>query len=102
MIVKVMDVMQKVYARCGTIEDASIDSVDVYRLGAEIYNLYFDNDSLGAKRDNKIRNLLYGSNKEFDLYTIDRILRKLKSGKMINGIQELMVVIMVMRQITFT
>ncbi len=64
--------------RCGTIEDASIDSVDVYRLGAEIYNLYFDNDSLGAKRDNKIRNLLYGSNKEFDLYTIDRILRKVK------------------------
>ncbi len=65
--------------RCGTIEDACIESVDVGRLGAEIYNLYFvDNSSVGSKRDNKIRHLLYGSNKEFDLYTIDRILRNVK------------------------
>jgi hypothetical protein len=61
--------------RCGRIEDASVE-VDMTKLVEELYEFYLSGDTLVEVRDNKLRNLLYGTNKEFDLYTIDRIVRK--------------------------
>lgn len=63
--------------RCGRIEDVTVD-VDIKNLVNELYNYYLSLDTIDAIRDNKLRNLLYGTNKEFDLYTLDRIVRKVK------------------------
>jgi len=62
------------YCRCGVIVDQTITSVDVQDITDEIYKLYFD-DSPSTKRDNKINSIIFGTGKEIDLYTIDRILR---------------------------
>jgi hypothetical protein len=63
--------------RCGRIEDATVE-VDLKNLVNELYNFYLNSDTVDGIRDNKLRNLLYGTNKEFDLYTIDRIVRKVR------------------------
>jgi hypothetical protein len=60
--------------RCGTIENAHINSVNIPSMVDEIYSEYFDN-SLASKRNSTINNILGGVSKEIDIYTIDRILR---------------------------
>src|ERR1039457_2386843 len=63
--------------RCSTIEDLKIASVNIVGLSVEIYNEYFD-DSLATERDNKINSVIFGTSKEIDIYTIDRVLRYFK------------------------
>ncbi len=65
------------YCRCSTIENARVVSVDVSYVAIEIYNLYFD-DSKSSIRDAKLESIIFGTGKDINLYTIDRILRSYK------------------------
>lgn len=60
--------------RCGTIVDATINSVNVTEISREILNIYFDNTK-SSKRNFKINTILSGISQDIELYTIDRILR---------------------------
>lgn len=63
--------------RCSKIENQCISNVDVSEITKEIYKEYFDN-SESTKRNYTINKILFGTDKEIDIYTIDRILRKYK------------------------
>ncbi len=63
--------------RCGTIENARIESVNIDGIVEHIYGLYFPQDKT-TKRDDKLKNLLFGIGAEVDKYCIDRICRTLK------------------------
>lgn len=60
--------------RCGTIVDAGVEGVNVSKFTDSIYLAYYGNDK-STKRDAKINTILFGTGKELDIYTIDRILR---------------------------
>ena len=64
--------------RCGIIENVEIKSVNIPKVVESIYTFYFGYDNLLKIREDKIKKILYGTDKEFDLYTIDRIVRKYK------------------------
>jgi hypothetical protein len=64
--------------RCGTIVDQEIEKVDIKKITDIIYNLYFGENTLSNIRENKLKTILYGTGKDLDIYTIDRILRKFK------------------------
>ena len=60
--------------RCGVIENAYVESVDITSITNKIYDSYNDN-SISTKRNSTINSILGGVSKEIDIYTIDRILR---------------------------
>ena len=62
---------------CSTIHNITISHVDISSIVDTIYNIYFD-DSKSSKRNSVISSVLYGIDKQIDLYTIDRILRSHK------------------------
>lgn len=64
--------------RCGTITNESIESYDVSKISKFIYDEIYNDDSIQAKRDYKISNILGNITKDLNLYTIDRICRKYK------------------------
>ncbi len=61
--------------RCGKIEYERITSVDMDSMCNSVYNLYFNDDSVAGKRNNKINSIISDITEEIDRYTIDRILR---------------------------
>jgi hypothetical protein len=61
--------------RCSKIVNQKVGYVDVSVITKTIYDVYFD-DSLSTVRNYKISNILFGTGKEVDIYTIDRVLRK--------------------------
>ena len=63
--------------RCSTIHNARITHVDINDIILEIYGVYFNNDT-ETKRDTAINSVLFGIDRQMDLYTIDRILRAYK------------------------
>jgi hypothetical protein len=62
--------------RCGSIQNEYIGNIDIRSIVERIYQEYVGTNDLVTKRDNKLRSILYGTGKELDIYTIDRILRK--------------------------
>jgi hypothetical protein len=64
--------------RCGIIENVEVKSVDMSKVVKDIYDFYFGPDNILKAREDKLKKILYGTDKEFDLYTIDRIVRKYK------------------------
>lgn len=64
--------------RCGRIEDTSIEDVNIPDIVEILYQRYIGEDNLSQKRDNKLKSILFGTGKELDIYTIDRIVRKYK------------------------
>ena len=67
---------QQGICRCGRIIDQEVTYVDLDIIVEKIYDEFFDDiDSKTRNRDNKINQVLYGTGKDFDYYTIDRILR---------------------------
>ncbi len=69
--------IQEGICRCGVIYDSKINSVDMDAIGGDIYAEYFDN-SVSTKRDNNISSIVFGVDKEINIYTIDRVLRHFK------------------------
>jgi len=65
---------QEGICRCGTINDENISNVDVDRMVELIYYELFGDDK-SSKRDDKLNQILNGYGRDFDIYTIDRILR---------------------------
>ncbi len=63
--------------RCSKIENERVTDVNVNKIVNTIYDEYFD-DSESTKRNYKLNKILFGTDKELDIYTIDRILRKYK------------------------
>ncbi len=63
--------------RCGTIENTSIDGVDVRKIRDQIYNELYPNN-LSNKRNSKISDILGFNESLIDRYCIDRILTILK------------------------
>jgi hypothetical protein len=63
------------YCRCSRIKNEKVVYVDVSAITKIIYDYYFD-DSVSTVRNYKINNILFGTSKEVDIYTIDRVLRK--------------------------
>lgn len=63
--------------RCGSIYDATIESVNVSLIVKKIYDDFFEQGKV-ADRNNAINEVLYGVGKDIDIYTIDRILRSYK------------------------
>ena len=67
---------QEGICRCGQIVDEQIVYVDLSIIVRKVYDEFFDDvDTKTINRDNKINQVLYGTGKDFDYYTIDRILR---------------------------
>lgn len=66
--------------RCSRIHNAKVINVDFQGITSKIYDSYFDN-SKSSKRSTTINSVLYGIDKQIDLYTIDRILRSHKIWK---------------------
>jgi len=64
--------------RCYTIHNVEIKSVDIAAIAESIYQSIFDEKSTQFKRDNKINKLLFGIDRNIDVYCIDRILRSNK------------------------
>lgn len=60
--------------RCGVITDTEVTKVDIELFSESIYKAYHGNDK-ASKRDAQINTVLFGTGKELDIYTIDRILR---------------------------
>lgn len=60
--------------RCGVIVDAKITKVNIELFTDTIYSSYYGDDK-ASKRDAQINTVLFGTGKELDIYTIDRILR---------------------------
>lgn len=67
----------EVICRCSQIIDATIISIDMKYIVNRIYSNIFDN-SLASKRNSIIDSILLNTNKEIDIYTIDRIARNCK------------------------
>jgi len=63
--------------RCGSINNESVESVDVSLIVKKIYDDFFTQGK-AADRNNTINEVLYGIGKDIDIYTIDRILRSYK------------------------
>lgn len=63
--------------RCGSINNESVESVDVSLIVKKIYDDFFEQGK-AADRNNAINEVLYGIGKDIDIYTIDRILRSYK------------------------
>ena len=63
--------------RCSTISYPEVEEVYINLIVNFIYDQYFDN-SLETKRDNKIDSILFGTGKEINVYTIDRVVRHFK------------------------
>lgn len=64
--------------RCGSIQNTSIDKVDIPTIVERIYQEYIGTNDLVTQRDNKLKSILFGTGKELDIYTIDRVVRKFK------------------------
>jgi LEA14-like dessication related protein len=64
--------------RCGSIQNTSIDKVDIPTIVERIYQEYVGTNDLVTQRDNKLKSILFGTGKELDIYTIDRVVRKFK------------------------
>ena len=64
--------------RCGSIQNECIDKVDIPAIVERIYQEYVGDNDLVTQRDNKLKSILFGTGKELDIYTIDRIVRKYK------------------------
>ena len=60
--------------RCSKIRNCKIISVNVNKISNSIIKSYYDN-TVSAKRNNLINNILGNITKEVNLYTIDKILR---------------------------
>lgn len=60
--------------RCSVITDTEITKVDVSSMAESIYEKYFG-DTKASKRDAQINTVLFGTGRDIDIYTIDRILR---------------------------
>lgn len=60
--------------RCSVIVDTEIKKVNIELFTDTIYSSYYGDDK-ASKRDAKINTVLFGTGKELDIYTIDRILR---------------------------
>jgi hypothetical protein len=63
--------------RCGVIINERVTDVSVSKVVNKIYKTYFD-ESESTIRDFKIKSILFGTDKELEIYTIDRIVRKFK------------------------
>jgi hypothetical protein len=68
--------------RCSYITEEKIEKIDINRVVKYIYDKTFDN-SLSMKRNKIIDAIIFNTNKDIDIYTIDRIARicKLYSEK---------------------
>jgi hypothetical protein len=60
--------------RCGVISDVQITKVDIDLFSESIYKSYYGNDKASI-RNAQINTVIFGTGKELDIYTIDRILR---------------------------
>lgn len=69
---------QEGICRCGKIINAVITDVDLDIIIDRLYENFFDDDEKIIKRNEKINEVLFGTGKDFDYYTIDRILRSYK------------------------
>lgn len=63
--------------RCSVIDNIDIYKIDISKISKEIYDDIFDN-SIATKRNNNINKILYNIDEEFNLYSIDRIIRHFK------------------------
>lgn len=61
--------------RCFRISSINIETVDINSIALSIYDNLFNVKSTEYKRDIKLNKILFGYDKETDLYFIDRILR---------------------------
>lgn len=60
--------------RCSKITNVSINDIDLPKICNEIYKIYFSDDKIN-ERDYKLKKIIYGYDKQFDVYIIDRIIR---------------------------
>ncbi len=60
--------------RCSRIVNTIINDVNISKISNEIYEMYFSDDH-STKRDYKLKKIIYGYDKYFDIYVIDRIIR---------------------------
>ena len=72
--------------RCGVITDTEIKKIDISLFAETIYSTYYGDDK-ASKRDAQINTVLFGTGKELDIYTIDRILRIHKVWGIVTGKQ---------------
>jgi hypothetical protein len=64
--------------RCGSIHNECISKIDIPAIVERIYIDYVGDNDLVTQRDNKLKSILFGTGRELDIYTIDRIVRKYK------------------------
>ena len=64
--------------RCGSIQNTSYGYFDIPSIVKRIYQEYIGSNDLVTQRDNKLKSILFGTGKELDIYTIDRVVRKFK------------------------
>jgi hypothetical protein len=65
--------------RCGEIVNPVVTDVDLLIIVEKIYDEFFDDDDIKTRiRDEKINEVLFGTGRDFDYYTIDRIIRSSK------------------------
>lgn len=64
--------------RCGRIENTYIESIDIHKIVEVLYKNYIGDNDLSTQRDNKLKHILFGTGRELDIYTIDRVVRKYK------------------------
>lgn len=64
--------------RCGSIQNTCMDKIDIPAIVERIYKEYIGTNDLVTQRDNKLKSILFGTGKELDIYTIDRVVRKYK------------------------
>ena len=70
---------QEGICRCGQIVDEEVTDVDLSYIVENVYNTFFEDDDKKTRtRDEKINEVIFGTGKDFDIYTIDRILRSSK------------------------
>lgn len=60
--------------RCSKIINTTITDINVSKISKDIFDLYFSDDH-STKRDYKLKKIIYGYDKHFDIYVIDRIIR---------------------------
>ena len=61
--------------RCGQISDCSISDININMMVDSIYSDIYGDYTKLSKRDEKLNQILNGYGKDFNIYTIDRILR---------------------------
>lgn len=70
---------QEGICRCGQILDEQVTGVDLSYIVENVYNTFFEEyDKKTRTRDEKINEVIFGTGKDFDIYTIDRIFRSSK------------------------